>query len=122
MIVLGPQICVTLAGLSHWWQRACGIRVRGSEMVLVFVLILFGFVLGVAAVVAAEALGLLLIVKWLSTKIKQDEAKISLKPQADTVEPDPQQSLNFAENKQVILSDGRLCLSFLVVPCLYVNE
>lgn len=72
-------------------------------MVLNLALILFGFVLGVVAVVAAEALGAFLIVKWLGTKSKRDEAKIASKPHASTVELDPQQSLIFAENKQVIL-------------------
>lgn len=67
-------------------------------MVLVLGLILVGFVLGVLTVVAAEALGMLLIIKRLSNKIKRDE---SSKSEVGSVELDPQQSLSFCFNKQV---------------------
>ncbi|TKY44975.1 Testis-expressed sequence 2 protein [Spatholobus suberectus] len=51
-------------------------------MVLVFALILFGFLLGVAAVVAAEALG-----------ISKDQARIASKTQLGSVQSDPHQQL-----------------------------
>ena len=80
-------------------------------MILLFGLIFIGFVLGVVTVVAAEALGLWLIIKRLSTKIKQDEAKNSLKSEPGGGELDPQQSLSFAFNKQV----NFLCLNRFAV-------
>lgn len=46
-------------------------------MVLVSVLILFGFLLGVIVVVAAEFLGFLWILKRLRRKFDSDKAKIS---------------------------------------------
>ncbi|KAK7314828.1 hypothetical protein VNO77_33356 [Canavalia gladiata] len=49
-------------------------------MFLVFALIFFGFLLGMVAVVAAEALGLLWIMKRLRYKMNRDQAKISSKP------------------------------------------
>ncbi|XP_028783191.1 testis-expressed protein 2 [Neltuma alba] len=74
-------------------------------MGLVLGLILFGFVLGVVAVLAAEALGAFLIIKRLSIKAKQDEAVIISKSKSHegTVELDTQQSLTFAENKQGVI-------------------
>ncbi|KAF7823936.1 testis-expressed sequence 2 protein-like [Senna tora] len=70
---------------------------------MVLVLILFGFILGVVAVVAAEALGVFFIVRWLGAKTKSRAAKTSLERHASAVELDPQQSLSFAENKQGVV-------------------
>ncbi|XP_061342969.1 uncharacterized protein LOC133289112 [Gastrolobium bilobum] len=50
-------------------------------MVLVFILILFGFLLGVVAVVAAEAFGFMWILKRLRSRSNRDQAKISSKTQ-----------------------------------------
>ncbi|KAJ1383004.1 Synaptotagmin-like mitochondrial-lipid-binding domain [Sesbania bispinosa] len=61
-------------------------------MVLVFALILFGFLLGVVAVLAAEALGLLWILKRLRSKMNRDQAKISSKTQLGSAQIDPHQS------------------------------
>ncbi|KAG5013171.1 hypothetical protein JHK86_025432 [Glycine max] len=66
----------------------------GGEMVLVFALILLGFLLGVAAVVAAEALGFLWVIKRLQSKISKDQAKIASKTQLGSAQSDrPQQQL-----------------------------
>ena len=63
-------------------------------MVLVFALILLGFLLGVAAVVAAEALGFLWVIKRLQSKISKDQAKIASKTQLGSDQSDrPQQQL-----------------------------
>ncbi|KAH1233945.1 Testis-expressed protein 2 [Glycine max] len=63
-------------------------------MVLVFALILLGFLLGVAAVVAAEALGFLWVIKRLQSKISKDQAKIASKTQLGSAQSDrPQQQL-----------------------------
>ncbi|KAI9092499.1 hypothetical protein K1719_027627 [Acacia pycnantha] len=74
-------------------------------MGLVLGLILFGFVLGVVAIVAAEALAAFLIIKRLATKAKRDEAIIVSKSKSHdgTAELDPHQSLTFAENKQGVI-------------------
>lgn len=62
--------------------------------------VLVGFGLGVLAVVAAEALGLLWIMKRLQHKSNSDEAYFSSKT-LTTALLDPQQSLDFAFRKQV---------------------
>ncbi|KAJ7975500.1 testis-expressed sequence 2 protein-like [Quillaja saponaria] len=72
-------------------------------MILVFLLIFVGFVLGVATIVAAEALGVLLIIKRLNQKAKLDESKIASKNELGVRDLDPQQSLDFAFNKQGII-------------------
>ncbi|XP_054821717.1 uncharacterized protein LOC129320334 [Prosopis cineraria] len=74
-------------------------------MGLVIGLILFGFVLGVVAVVAAEAFGLYLIIIWLGTKAKRDETVTvsTSKSHEGIAELDLQQSLSFAKNKQGLI-------------------
>ncbi|KAK7291253.1 hypothetical protein RIF29_06245 [Crotalaria pallida] len=73
-------------------------------MVLVFVLILLGFFLGVVAVVAAEAYGVLWILKRLRIKSDRDKAKISEKTKLDSATDDPHQSsLNFAFKKEGVV-------------------
>ncbi|KAG5109066.1 hypothetical protein JHK84_045973 [Glycine max] len=63
-------------------------------MVLFFALILLGFLLGVVAVVAAEALGFLWVIKRLQSKISKDQAKIASKTQLGGAQSDhPQQQL-----------------------------
>jgi len=69
-------------------------------MATVLGLVLVGFGLGVLAVVAAEALGLLWIMKRLRQKSNNDEAYFSSKT-LTTALLDPQQSLDFAFRKQV---------------------
>ncbi|WVY98077.1 hypothetical protein V8G54_030228 [Vigna mungo] len=68
-------------------------------MATVLGLVLVGFGLGVLAVVAAEALGLLWIMKRLQHKSNSDEAYFSSKT-LTTALLDPQQSLDFAFRKQ----------------------
>ena len=73
-------------------------------MALVFALILLGFVLGVVAVVAAEALGLLFILKRLRSKAIRDKAIISSTTLlGSSARLDPRQSLNYAFKKEVTL-------------------
>ncbi|XP_027358420.1 uncharacterized protein LOC113867350 isoform X1 [Abrus precatorius] len=62
-------------------------------MVLVFALILFGFLLGVVVVVAAQALGVLWILKRLRSKINKDRAKISSKAQLGNAQFDAHNQL-----------------------------
>nr|KYP43063.1 Testis-expressed sequence 2 protein [Cajanus cajan] len=69
---------------------------------MVLGLILVGFGLGVVAVVAAEALGLLWIMKRLRHKINSDEACFSSQTLATPL-LDPQQSLDFAFRKQGVV-------------------
>ncbi|KAI4351951.1 hypothetical protein L6164_006249 [Bauhinia variegata] len=69
-------------------------------MILDFGLVLLGFILGVVIVIAAEALGVLLIIKRLNDKTKRDEAKISSK---SGQELDPQQVLHFSFKKQGVI-------------------
>ncbi|TKY51998.1 Testis-expressed sequence 2 protein [Spatholobus suberectus] len=71
-------------------------------MGVVLGLILVGFGLGVVAVVAAEALGLLWIMKRVRHKINSDEAYFSSQTLA-TALLDPQQSLDFAFRKQGVV-------------------
>lgn len=63
-------------------------------------LILIGFGLGVLFVVAAEALGLIWIMKRLRQKINTDQAYFSSQTLSNAL-LDPQQSLHFAFKKQV---------------------
>ena len=70
-------------------------------MVWVSGLILLGFGLGVVAVVAAEALGLLWILKRLRFKANRDQAKVSSETRVGAAELDPLQSLDFVFKKQV---------------------
>ncbi|CAL0322329.1 unnamed protein product [Lupinus luteus] len=70
-------------------------------MVLVFALILLGFILGVVAVVAAEAFGLLWILKRLRIKTERDQTKISSKTQLSST--DPHQSLNLPFKKEGVV-------------------
>ncbi|KAJ7970114.1 testis-expressed sequence 2 protein-like [Quillaja saponaria] len=72
-------------------------------MIMVFILIFVGFVLGVATVVGAEALGVSLILKRLTQKAKQDEAKLGSKSKVGVRDLDPQQSLDFTFNKQGVV-------------------
>ncbi|XP_027365115.1 testis-expressed protein 2-like [Abrus precatorius] len=67
--------------------------------------ILLGFGLGVVAIVAAEALGLLWIMKRLRHKIKHDEATLSSQTHFAITQSllDPQQSLDFAFKKQGVV-------------------
>ncbi|RDX92182.1 Testis-expressed protein 2 [Mucuna pruriens] len=69
-------------------------------MVLGFIVV--GFGLGVVAVVAAEALGLLWIMKRLRHKINNDQAHFSSQT-LSTALLDPQQSLDFASRKQGVV-------------------
>ncbi|KAL9324291.1 hypothetical protein ACSQ67_009148 [Phaseolus vulgaris] len=62
-------------------------------MIIVFALILLGFILGVVVVVAAEALGLLWVVKRLDRRISRDQAKIASKTQLDGSQSDSNQQL-----------------------------
>ncbi|RDY03233.1 Testis-expressed protein 2 [Mucuna pruriens] len=62
-------------------------------MILVFALILFGFFLGVVAVVAAEALGALWVIKRMRSRITRDQLKIALKTQLGDAQSDPHQQL-----------------------------
>ncbi|XP_027935564.1 testis-expressed protein 2-like isoform X2 [Vigna unguiculata] len=71
-------------------------------MATVLGLVLVGFGLGVLAVVAAEALGLLWIMKRLRQKSNNDEAYFSSKT-LTTALLDPQQSLDFAFRKQGVV-------------------
>lgn len=64
--------------------------------------ILLGFSLGVVAVVAAEALGLLWIMKRLRHKLNKDEANLLSKTKLGSHQLDHQQSLHFASKKQVV--------------------
>lgn len=74
------------------------------DMVMVSVLILFGFLLGVVAVVAAEALGLLWILKRLRSKvIDKDQAKISSKTQLGGSAAPPQIDPHHSLKKEVTL-------------------
>ncbi|KAK7270733.1 hypothetical protein RJT34_26118 [Clitoria ternatea] len=59
-------------------------------MVLAYVLILFGFLLGIVVVVAAQALGFCLILKRLRLRINKDQAKISSKTQLGSAQIEPQ--------------------------------
>ncbi|XP_061369464.1 uncharacterized protein LOC133312307 isoform X1 [Gastrolobium bilobum] len=70
-------------------------------MALAFGFILIGFGLGVVAVVAAEALGLLWIMKWLRRKTIREEAKSQLG--AASAQLDPHQSLDFAIKKKGVV-------------------
>lgn len=73
-------------------------------MVMVSVLIFFGFLLGVVAVVAAEALGLLWILKRLRSKvIDKDQAKISSKTQLGGSAAPPQIDPHHSLKKEVTL-------------------
>lgn len=72
-------------------------------MATILGLILVGFGFGVVFVVAAEALGLLWIMKRLRQKIKNDQAYISSQTLAATPLLDPQQSLDFALTKQGVV-------------------
>lgn len=90
-------------------------------MVLVFALILLGFLLGVVAVVAAEALGLLWILKRLRSKTERDQAKISSKTQLGTTQLDPHQSLNFAFKKEVIFYFHNLSLFYILLLLLLLG-
>ncbi|KAK7344094.1 hypothetical protein VNO77_13352 [Canavalia gladiata] len=72
-------------------------------MTTVLGLILLGFGLGVVAVVAAEAVGVLWIMKRLRHKIKSDEATLNSQTQVATALLDPQQSLHFASKKQGVV-------------------
>lgn len=76
-------------------------------------LILFGFGLGVVAVVVLEAVGFLWIMERLRHKIVREEAELSTKAQLATASKqlDHQQSLHFAFQKQVrsSFSHFRLC-------------
>lgn len=62
-------------------------------MILVFALILFGFFLGVVAVVAAEALGVLWVIKRLRRRMIRDQEKIASKTQLGSVQSDSHQQL-----------------------------
>ncbi|KAL2325239.1 hypothetical protein Fmac_024297 [Flemingia macrophylla] len=70
-------------------------------MGMVLGLIMLGFCLGVVAVVAAEALGLLWIMKRLRHKINSDETYFS--QTLSTALLDPQQSLDFVLRKQGVV-------------------
>ncbi|XP_038893872.1 uncharacterized protein LOC120082676 [Benincasa hispida] len=67
----------------------------GSLLILTFV---FGFVFGVAAIIAAEAFGIFIILNKLSKRSHKDLAKANAK--LEQSEPDPLQSLEFLSNKQ----------------------
>lgn len=68
----------------------------GSLLILTFV---FGFAFGVVAIVAAEALGVFIILNKLSKRSQKDFAKANAK--LEQSEPDPLQSLEFLSHKQV---------------------
>ncbi|KAF7820278.1 Testis-expressed sequence 2 protein [Senna tora] len=59
--------------------------------------------IGKRTIVAAEALGVFFIVRWLGARTKSREAKTSSERHAGAVELDPLQSLSFAENKQGVV-------------------
>ncbi|GKV13872.1 hypothetical protein SLEP1_g24834 [Rubroshorea leprosula] len=71
-------------------------------MILSLSLLLSGFLVGVLAILALEAVGVLYVLSRLSQKTKQessvDEAKKGICREVDS-----QQSLDFADNKQVCL-------------------
>jgi len=62
-------------------------------MIIVLALILLGFFLGVVVVVAAEAFGLLWLVKRLRRTIDKDQAKIASKTQPNGTRSDSHQQL-----------------------------
>ncbi|XP_022640054.1 uncharacterized protein LOC106769899 isoform X1 [Vigna radiata var. radiata] len=62
-------------------------------MIIVLVLILLGFFLGVVVVVAAEAFGLLWLIKRLRRRIDRDQAKIASKTQLNGSQSDSNQQL-----------------------------
>ncbi|XP_020967785.1 uncharacterized protein LOC107618123 isoform X1 [Arachis ipaensis] len=71
-------------------------------MVWVSALILVGFILGVAAVLAAQALALFFILKRLRFKADRDQSRIAAS-QPPPAELDPLQSLDFVSKKQGVL-------------------
>lgn len=87
-------------------------------MVLVFGLILIGFVLGILVVLAAEALGVVWIIKRLGTEIRKRDVD---KNSSESLEGggarklDTHQSLNFAFKKQVLYV-FRLLLILIFLP------
>ncbi|CAL0316671.1 unnamed protein product [Lupinus luteus] len=68
----------------------------------IITLILIGFGFGVVAVIAAEAFGVLWIMKRLRHKANKDQSKFS-KLAASASDLDPNQSINFATKKQGLL-------------------
>ncbi|XP_072059133.1 uncharacterized protein [Arachis hypogaea] len=71
-------------------------------MVWVSALIFVGFILGVAAVLAAQALALFFILKRLRFKADRDQSRIAAS-QPPPAELDPLQSLDFVSKKQGVL-------------------
>ncbi|XP_022137263.1 testis-expressed protein 2 isoform X2 [Momordica charantia] len=67
----------------------------GALLILTFV---FGFALGVVAIIAAEALGVSIMLRKLSKRSEKDLAKAHAKLEKSV--PDPLQSLEFLSNKQ----------------------
>ncbi|KAL4357027.1 uncharacterized protein DS421_9g270800 [Arachis hypogaea] len=80
-----------------WCQRQ-----SESRMVWVSALIFVGFILGVAAVLAAQALALFFILKRLRFKADRDQSRIAAS-QPPPAELDPLQSLDFVSKKQGVL-------------------
>ncbi|KAL2334409.1 hypothetical protein Fmac_015622 [Flemingia macrophylla] len=77
-------------------------------MALVFALILFGFLLGVLAVVAAEALGFLWVLKRLRRRISRDQAKIASETQLGGARSDSHQQLLRKEGVVWILEPDKV--------------
>ncbi|XP_040998416.1 uncharacterized protein LOC121244416 isoform X2 [Juglans microcarpa x Juglans regia] len=69
-------------------------------LLLVFVI---GFGVGALAIVVAEAAGLYFILNWLNWKTKQTEALIASRSQEYFRDLDPNQSLNFTNNKKGVV-------------------
>jgi hypothetical protein len=72
-------------------------------MVIVSLLIFFGFLLGVIVVIAAEFLGFLWILKRLRSKINSDKAKISSITQLDRSSTSSQFDSQHSFKKEVTL-------------------
>jgi hypothetical protein len=72
-------------------------------MVIVSLLIFFGFLLGVIVVIAAEFLGFLWILKRLRSKISSDKAKISSITQLDRSNTSSQFDSQYSFKKEVTL-------------------
>lgn len=81
-------------------------------MILSLSLLLGGFLVGVLAILALEAVGVLYVLSRLSQKTKQ-ESSVDEANKGVRRDVDPQQSLDFADNKQVCL-----CLLILWGSCL----
>ncbi|KAF5445304.1 hypothetical protein F2P56_034364 [Juglans regia] len=72
---------------------------------LLFLLPVFviGFGVGALAIVLAEAAGLYFILNWLNWKTKETEARIASRSQEFFRDLDPNQSLNFTNNKKGVV-------------------